>query len=308
MQKKVLHFFIISLALLSIRCDRTDLTPAFINITKEDINQCIDVNTFNADHDLNYDNEQLEGLMQHNFTHVNVYVNNKNLGCWQLPCKVPVLDISDVDSSTVVLLPCFRRTGMSATIQGYPFFNVLRQKVLLKRGETYHVSDNPPVYKYSRFAHFPFYETFANSSSFTPTDSVYAHTFSPTVLEGRTVGEIVLNRGEHFDISSVDIPVPIYNYYVFLEITYKTEGDINIGLKMSTSQYPQTVYPMGGVYSSEGEWKTIYFDISSVLLGYHYTGSAGSLINLVLDGLGKEELDKTRFYIDNIKVIYQPSA
>ncbi len=308
MQKRLLTALIACLVLAFTGCKDTDLTPAFIYVTADDINNCVDVSTFNADHDLNFDAEQLSALQQHNFTHVNVYVNNKNLGCWRLPCKVPVLDINSTDSSEVILLPCFRKTGMEATIQGYPFFNILKQKALLVRGETYNVSDNPPVYVYSSYAHFPFFETFANSSSFSTTDSTNQHTFYPTSVDGRTVGEIVLNEEESFDVSSIDITVPVYNYYTFLEITYKTEGDINIGLKMSTSQYPNTVYPLGGIYSSDGEWKTIYFELSSILLDYHYTGSEGSVINLILDGMADADKDQTHFYIDNIKVIYERSA
>ncbi len=146
MKKKIINVLsIVTMVFLLSGCNQTDLTPAFIYITEDDVNNCVDVSTFNADHDLNYDSEQLSALQQHNFTHVNVYVNSKNLGCWMLPCTVPVLGVDNTDSVTLILIPCFRKTGMSATIQGYPFFNVLRQTVLLNKDETYYISDNPPV-------------------------------------------------------------------------------------------------------------------------------------------------------------------
>lgn len=289
-------------------CKKTDLTPAYIYITQEDINNRVDVSTFNSDHDLNYDDEQLNSLQQHAFSHVNVYVNNKNLGCWQLPCKVPVLNVNDKDSSKLVIIPCFKKTGMNVTIKGYPFFDVLQQKILLKRGQTYNVSDNPPSFRYSRYAHFPFHETFSNSSSFTPIDSTVAHCFYPTVVDNRKVGEIVLNAGEKFDIISTAATLPIYNCAVYLEITYKTESNIDIGLKMSTGQYPNTIHQLGGIYESGGEWKTIYFDLTSVLTGYHYTGGISTSANIVLTGAGKNTSSPTHFYIDNIKIVYQPTA
>lgn len=291
-------------------CDKTDLTPAYINITYDDVNGCIDVSRFNEMHDLNFDSEQLEALTQHTFTHVNVYVNNKNLGCWPLPCKVPVLDINNVDSSTLIILPAFRQTGMSNTVQGYPFLNVLRQKVMLKRGETYHITQNPLSYIYSPYASFPYFETFSNSSSFSPTDtSGSTLTFQPTTEDGRKVGKILLNdqNGLNFDVISNGITLPIYNYYVYLEITYKTESNMEVGLKMSTDNTPNSIHQLGGIYPTNGEWKTIYFNLGSVLLGYHLTGSSWTEANIVLTGIGAKGKD-THFYIDNIKVIYEPSA
>lgn len=312
MRKRILCFIGLTISLLFLfsACQDTDLTPAFIQIDIEDVNGAVDVSSFNEDHGLNYDSEQLESLTQHTFSHVNVYVNGKNLGCWQLPCKVPVLDLKDEDSSEVIILPCFKKTGMNNTIQGYPFFNVLRQKVLLKRGAVYDVSDCPIVYKYSSYAMFPYMETFTNSSSFMPTDSTHSVlSFQPTMVEGRTVGAICLNdaNGLDFDVTSVDITLPVRNYYVFLEVTYKTESSMGLGMKISTAPYPNTVYQIGGMYATDGEWKTIYFDLSQMISGYHNASGNVTIGNLVLTGIG-EEGRNTNFYIDNIKVIYEPSA
>ena len=93
-------------------CKRSDLTPAYIVATPEDFEGCIDVSNFNETHDQNFDQDQLTALTRHKFTHVNLYVNNKNLGCWELPCKVPVLDVDNSDSCKLVLIPAFPMSGM----------------------------------------------------------------------------------------------------------------------------------------------------------------------------------------------------
>ena len=90
-RKYFIYPLVLLLTVLLCNCKDTDLTPAYIHIEYDDVNNCVDISTFNEDHDLNYDEEDLSSLLQHNFTHVNVYVNNKNLGCWQLPCTVPVM-------------------------------------------------------------------------------------------------------------------------------------------------------------------------------------------------------------------------
>ena len=99
-------------------CKRVDLIPAYIVITPEDFENCIDVSNFNETHDQNFDQDKLTALTRHKFTHVNVYVNNKNLGCWELPCKVPVLDVNNTDSCTLIMLPAFPMSGMANTISG----------------------------------------------------------------------------------------------------------------------------------------------------------------------------------------------
>lgn len=308
MRKTIYALFAI-LFLFLVSCKQPNLTPAYIQINFEDINNCVDVSTFNATHGVNYDSEQLSAFQQHNFTHVNVYVNGKNLGCWQVPCKVPVLDFSDEDSSSVYILPAFRKTGMTNTVQGYPFFNVLQKRVLLKRGETYSFANDPLSFVYSSYSNCPYLETFSNSSSFSPKDSVNSPiTFQPTRYDGRTVGSITLNNanGLSFDVASIPITVPTLNYYQYLEITYNIEANMDVSLQLSTAQHPNTIYPIGGMYATNGQWKTIYFDIASTINERHYTGTSTTNLTLVLSGTG-DAGKNTNYYIDNIKIVYEPS-
>lgn len=286
-------------------CTRTDMTPAYISVTPEDLENCIDVSNYNETHNQNFDAEQLTALTRHKFTHVNVYVNNKNLGCWELPCKVPYLGNGAVDSCTLILVPGFPMSGMGNTISGYPFFNILRQKIVLQKGATYHVSENPPKFVYSEYTHIPFFETFSNSSSFSPTDTVaHSNTLQPVMYDGKNVGEIVLNdkNGLSFDIQSSKIPIPVGNYRTLLEIRYRTESNIDVGFKMSSATNPHHVFAVGGFYASPDEWKTIHFDLTQTIRDNHNAGSVTDL-TLVLSGVGDKGTD-TRFYIDDIKVIY----
>ena len=62
------------------------------------------------------------------------------------------------------------------------------------------------------------------------------------------------------------------------------------------------------VITTNGEWKTIYFDISSIIYSYNYTGASVTTANIVLSGNNNPSLSSTHFEIDNIKVIYQPAS
>jgi len=293
-------------------CKPTDLTPTYIHITPEDFEDCIDISCFNEMHDANYDQEHLEALTHHKFTHANVYVNNKNLGCWELPCKVPVLDVDNTDSCTLILIPAFPMTGMSNTIQGYPFLNITRQKVLFHKGKTYEVAQNRPKYIYSEYAHIAYFETFSNSSSFTPTSTSPGQTgltFVSTSYEGKNVGEIVLSdsNGLHFDVKSTPFEAPVGSYRVVLEVRYKTEGDVDVNMRMSTAYNPYNDYAVGGFYASPNEWKTIHFDLTNTINSYHNASGNITEITLMFSG-GGDKGRETRFEIDDVKVLWIRTA
>lgn len=306
-------YLIISILLISLSfhsCKEPDLTAAYIHVTKEDLQDRIDVTNFNEMHGLDYDQEKLEALKRHKFTHVNIYVNNKNLGCWELPCKVPVLDVNSSDTSTLILLPAFPLTGMSNTISGYPFLNICRQKVILQKGTTYEVSQNLPTYIYSEYATFPFFETFSNSSSFTASDTSRSKlTFLPVSREGKYVGEIVLDdsAGLSFDVTSTQFETFIGSYRTVLEITYKTDCSVDVSMRMSTATNPRMAYSVGGFYASPDEWKTIHFELTNILNGNHNTSGNKTKVNLILSGVG-DEGKVSHVAIDDIKVVYIRTA
>lgn len=300
----------IAIVLLVNSCKEPDLTPVYIHVVPEDFVNCIDVSNFNETHDQNLDQEQLLALTRHTFTHVNVYVNNKNLGCWELPCKVPVLDVNSNDTSTLVLIPAFPMSGMTNTISGYPFINICRQKVVLKKGTTYEVSENKPVYQYSEYAKFPFFKTFSNSTPFTPSSSsLNDQNLLPTVYDGNYVGEVILNDedGQSFDVTSTPFIAPVGSYRTILEIRYRSEANISVAIKMKTAYNPYNAYPIGGIYKSPDEWKTIHFDLTNTINSYHSGSGSATELNLILSGAG-DEGTVSRVDIDDIKVIYIRTA
>lgn len=306
-------YLIISLFAFSVlvqSCKKTDLTPAYIEVNPEDFENCIDVSRFNETHSQNFDQEQLAALTRHKFTHVNVYVDNKNLGCWELPCKVPVLDVSSADTSTLILIPAFPLTGMGNTIMGYPFLNICRQKVVLKKNASYAVAQNPPKFEYSEYTRFPYFETFSNSTSFTasyPNRSPL--TLLPVAVEGKNVGEIVMSDStyQNFDITSTPFAAPVGSYRVMLEVRYKSDCNVDISAKLSTGQNPNTAHSVGGFFASPNEWKTIHFDLTNTINGYHNAAGYVTELSLVLSGAGKKGT-VSRVYIDDIKVVYIRTA
>ena len=300
----------IAIILLVNSCKEPDLTPVYIHVVPEDFENCIDVSNFNETHDQNFDQEQLLALTRHKFTHVNVYVNNKNLGCWELPCNVPVLDVNSNDTSTLILIPAFPMSGMTNTISGYPFINICRQKVILKKGTIYEVSENKPVYQYSEYAKFPYFETFSNSTSFTPSASSFNdQNLIPTLYDGKNVGEVILSdeKGLSFDVTSKGFVAPVGSYRTILEIRYRSEVNVNVAVKMSTAYNPYNAYPIAGFYASPDEWKTIHFDLTNTINSYHNGSGNATEMQVILSGAADEGTVR-RVDIDDIKVIFIRTA
>ncbi len=301
---------LIAVVFLVNSCKEPDLTPVYLHITPEDFVNCIDVTTFNETHDQNFDQEHLLALTRHDFTHVNVYMNNKNLGCWELPCDVPVLDVNSMDTCTLVLIPAFPLSGMSNTIMGYPFVNICRQKLLLQKGTTYNVSQDPPIFVYSEYAKFPYFETFSNSTSFSPSaTSLNSQNLLPTSFDGKNVGEVILSdeNGLSFDVISTPFVAPVGSYRVMLEIRYRTEANISAAIKMSTGYNPYYAHPIGGIYASPDKWKTIHFDLTNTINTNHSGSGNSTQLNLILNGTG-DEGKVSRIDIDDIKVIFIRTA
>ena len=181
----------------------------------------------------------------------------------------------------------------------------------MQKDRVYEVAQNRPKYVYSEYALFPYFETFANSTSFSPAASPTQTglTFLPVTYEDKNVGEITLNdaAGLSFDVQSTTFTVPVGSYRVVLEIRYKTEGKMDISAKMSGAYYPYKWYSVGGINASPDEWKTIHFDLTNTINSNYGSSGISTDFSLMLSGVGKKGQD-THFYIDDIKVVYIRTA
>ena len=101
--------------------------------------------------------------------------------------------------------------------------------------------------------------------------------------------------------------MPVGSYRVVLEIRYRTECDVDVSMKMSSAYNPHMAYSVGGFYASPNEWKTIHFDLSTVINNYHSTGGSATSATLVLTGAG-DKGKVSRVDIDDIKVVYIRTA
>src|SRR6187551_144226 len=76
------------------------------------------------------------GMLTEDFSQVWIYVDNKVIGVFELPCEIPVLASGN---KKVQLFPAIRNNGIAATKKIYPFCKPMEFNLELVPGETYEI-------------------------------------------------------------------------------------------------------------------------------------------------------------------------
>jgi hypothetical protein len=298
------YYFILFIALISfitISCDDTDLTPAYLVITEADFQNCVDVSNFNILHEQTYDQSQLEVIASQKFKDVWVYLNGKNLGCWELPCKIPILP-NYSEENIIKLVPGIRMNGVSTMIPAYPFLTTFTTSIAMDREQTYHLAENNISFTYPTSVIFPLLETFDQSSVFSSIDADGVN-IQITQEDSKNVGKISLeDTSTFFDIKSPIFSLKGSGNFTFWEMDYKCDNKIYCELFIHTISGAIMPVSIVSLNPTNGEWKKIYINLTSTLTEYTTT-STTIPIELVMNGFRKSDNSVTNFYFDNIKII-----
>lgn len=305
MKKNYLLLIISLLSLITISCDDTDLTPAYLVITADDFQNCVDVSNFNVLHEQTYDQLQLEAIASQKFKDVWVYLNGKNLGCWELPCKIPILP-NYADENIVKLVPGIRMNGVSTMIPAYPFLSTYTTTLMMDPEQTYHLAENNISFTYPTSVIFPLLETFDQSSVFTSIDPDLV-SIQIAQDENKSVGKISIDETLPDSLAYFDIKSPIYSLkgsgnFTFWEMDYKCDNSVYCEIFVHTISGTTIPVSLVTLNPTKGEWKKIYINLTSTLTNYTTT-STTIPIELVLTGNRKSDHSFTNFYFDNVKII-----
>lgn len=319
--KRYLLLVIVAMVCLASCKDQNDYTPAILKIDANVFDDCFNVDNYNMEHDDNLDVEQLQALKQHKFTHVYISYDGKALGVWELPCEVPVLDINSSDSTTLNIIPCFKKNGQSSTIKGYSYIKSYKLKLNLQKGKTTYLNkDNfKKKYEYHKYTEAVFVETFNTNQHFMPYDMLTSTANFNCIADpdntSNRLGEIVLtNDSLHnsFEVitkagAGSDSWIFDVSNQTYLEIRYKCDNEMKVEV---VAQGYYTAYPCGGMYATK-DWQTIYINLDERLGSIYSTGSyfSGYIgAQILLSGARLPEQDTTRFTIDYVKIISGPNS
>lgn len=244
--------------------------------------------------------EITEGSNKHDIKDVWISVNGEFLGVYPLPALVPVLETGVQE---VRLFPGISVSGLSDFRITNPFYTFYENDIDLEAGA---IDTIQPVVSYDDNTVFLLVEDFETSNLMTHDVDENLETKvvarATDVFEGAKSGEIELTSENGFiEVGSnltYQIPDP---EYVYLEIHYKNEIDLEFGLLSYENNTPFEKQYVSGVFPSD-EWKKIYIDITNDVKLMQTSG--GEEFRVIVRGIYTGD-DKAYAYLDNIKLIYQ---
>ena len=301
--KKCYFFFFLSLiAFLHFSCRKPDITPAYLLLSEEDFENCINTNSFNEVHETDYDSLELSIIRHHIFRDVYVSLNGKELGYWHLPCRIPLLPNYSGENN-IRVVPCVRiPLNPTVTTVQYHFLKPVTQFFNMKREGEYRLSKFE--FEYREGVSFPVLETFSQTTRFLSLDPINgADIETNQYVDGKQVGKIELNDSlYYFNIVTDYFELLGQGVRHFWEISYKCDGEMFTYLNFRNT-------PSGAVHqemiifpSTKGVWKKGYINITDIIS--LAAGAATRIeVRLGIRGLRNQNSSNANFYFEYVKLI-----
>ena len=240
-----------------------------------------------------------QGSASANITDAWVYVDDIQIGAFQLPARIPVLQRG---THVVKILPGIKQNGIAATRATYPFYAPIEQTIELTEGSTTALG----VLKtnYISTTEFDLIEGFEGVTIAIDTTirSEVALTLtapgSPLTFEGNHSGEVRIDTvGRLFECTNdQDFLIPFAP--VYLEMNFNINNTLVVGLFLYGISVIQQV-PVVYLKRTDGEWKKIYIDLTNSLNAY----SGMIQFRIFLSAIQETSVVEALILIDNIKVV-----
>jgi hypothetical protein len=251
-------------------------------------------------------NEELsgaEGELTENISEAWIYVDEKPLGVFQVPCKIPILKSG---LSNIKIFPAIKNNGISATKKIYPFMEVFEVQQELRQNDTLILN---PKTKYKTITNFKIYD-FEQTNTLLEDDPNYSLAkvqFGNIDLQsfnGNYYAKVILNQKDSvWKAYTTEQMQFTKGKEVYLEIDYYNSNSMLTGLIFVNNDGSVTNHPniqLNAQNESNLSWKKIYIDLKELIAsapnGSNYLQSFQAFLNQ-----GKTS-SEVRF--DNVKIIY----
>jgi hypothetical protein len=239
-----------------------------------------------------------QGTNSHNISDVWIYIDDKMIGGFELPAKVPILNEG---KHVLKVYPGIKINGIGSTRGIYPFYTYYSQTINLVKDSTIIIK---PSFTYTSSVKFEWKENFEDGgvSLKTLEDSVMhkSNTENDKVFGGNYCGYINLINNSttltYDSYSSYALPkgIPIY-----MELNYKCNQAFTVGLH-SYSSSGGTEYAVLTINNSNNIWKKIYVNLSNAV------NLQPSVTNFYVyfQATKDTNIDNGKIFIDNIKLLH----
>ena len=243
----------------------------------------------------------LEGELTHNITDAYVLIDDKVIGYFELPIKIPLLQNG---SKKITLYPAIHNNGISSTKKTYPFLQPYTIITSLTKNETVKINPSTKYYTNTKF----WIENFEDagikletSPNFSP---ILTTASDPSILKyGQRYGWIHLTKSDSIWMgTTTKMSLPQYGSEVYLEIDYMNTNRLLTGVNAygSLAFRANPNIQLNAQTNSEKKWKKIYIDLKEILSYSTNYNLFEQYLEAELDS-GKDSSD---IYIDNIKLVY----
>lgn len=281
-------FTFILISVLFFSC-KEDITPSYLEIPT------ISLQT----------DEATEGANSHGIVDAWVYMDNKSLGVFELPARIPIMDEG---SHEFIIYAGVKNNGISATRIKYPMYDRFDTTLTLIKNQT--VIINPTVH-YKTNIQFEMIEDFEDTGiefsadiiSDTPMVFIDKTDYPSIVQYGQRCGGVFITEQDSIFKAAtstfLDLPK---GEDVFLEIDFKSNNSIRMGViaQNSADFIEHTPYvQMNAQDESSWVWKKIYIDLKEDVSVEQSATSYEIYLLSVID----PDMTLGKIYLDNIKVL-----
>ena len=277
-------------ALLLISCTKNndEGIPSYIQIDQ------IDLTT----------NTSTEGTSDHKIVDAWVFLNDNNIGGYELPATIPVLAEG---KNEILVWPGIKNNGGVNTRLRFPYFTKYEVEPTLVRGEVLTLT---PSVTYTEAADF-WLEDFEDAGVKFEMSSNSQGTMSTTsdaaiVFEGNNSLKLHLDSDENIiQIQMIDlISLPRSGVKVFVEMNYKCNNTFALGLISNNiiriEETPAFIANPTDVVNGEHSWNKIYVELTEFVSSQTNAISYGIFFVVSKD----DDVDVADIYLDNIKIVY----
>lgn len=245
-------------------------------------------------------NSPEEGTSIHDISDCWLYVNNKLIGIFEVPFKVPVLEYG---IQSIQIEPGIKNSGSDSDRDIYPMMFGYYIDSLLTQGEVLTIT---PEFTY-RPATFDLIEDFEDIGiEFEPSaesDTNIVLVAGSEAQEGKSMYVALDDDRPNFECRSTKLYEIEQEGSAFLEVSFKCTDAFSFGIfalesnGSSMSEVRYNVY----VFNPSDTWKTVYID-----LNYHVINTDATKFRLFFTAVRPDDAaaDKTEIYIDNVKLLY----
>lgn len=241
-----------------------------------------------------------EGELSHNFTDAWVYVDDKVIGVFEVPFKIPLLLDGDVN---IKIYPAIKNNGIAATKKIFPFAEVYEIDGTLIKNQVLKLN---PVTKYNKLCKFWIADfEDANDDIEEDVNSQVSLTTNndPLISKWGYYGEVNLTSTDSLWIAyTQDNTVLPKGKEVYLEIDfYNTNAVITGVLAVSpTSNKNNQNIQLNPQDPAKVKWKKIYIDLKEIISNSPDAVYFRQTFQALLDKGDTEG----KIILDNIKVVY----